>query len=62
MKRVINPPEVMEEEEVEEILVEQMRGMINLILNVIVSISMEYITNVEEKANLVGEVKNRYYF
>ncbi|RDX85081.1 hypothetical protein CR513_33779, partial [Mucuna pruriens] len=55
MKGVINPPKVVEEEEVETILVEQMKGgMINLMFNVIIAISMGR-TNVEEKTNLVGE-------
>ena len=41
MKKVINPLEVGEEEEVETILEEQMqRGMINPMLNVIIVISM----------------------
>ena len=41
MKKVINPLEVMKEEEVETILEEQMKvGMINITLNVSISISM----------------------
>ncbi|RDX99055.1 hypothetical protein CR513_17946, partial [Mucuna pruriens] len=55
MKGVINPPKVIKEEDVEEILIEQMKGgMINLMLNVIIVISMCR-TNVEEKVNLVGD-------